>query len=233
MEDNIAFFLGSWASSITLASIVFRIFVSVFFSALIGWERSVKRHSAGLRTFIIVSIAGTVASLLDTFLEMPMRLLSIAAIISVVRIARSSIFFDSRKQMMGLTTSVALWTTCIIGVAVGSGVYTIALACFIALISVLSVLPAFETYLKDRSNHFEIHLELKNPLNLQNFITTIRKLGLTIDSIELNPAYKNSGLSVYSIAISISSNELKKYKTHKQIIEALSTIEYVHYITEI
>ena len=67
----------------------------------------------------------------------------------------------------------------------------------------------------------------------ENFVTTIRKLGLIIDSIEMNPAYTNSGLSVYSIAISITSAELKKYKTHNEIIEALGTLDYVYHIEEI
>jgi len=55
---------------------------------------------------------------------------------------------------------------------------------------------------------------------------------LTIDDIESNPAYVNSGLSVYSVAISISSAELKKYKTHSEIIEALKTLSYVYHIEE-
>ena len=92
--------------------------------------------------------------------------------------------------------------------------------------------PSLEVYLKNRSNHFEIHLELKQKDNLQNFITTIRQLGLRIDDIEVNPAYINSGLSVYSVSLTIMSSELKKYKTHAEIIEALKSIEYVHHIEE-
>ena len=57
-------------------------------------------------------------------------------------------------------------------------------------------------------------------------------LGLTIDDIELNPAYAGSGLSVYTVSISVTGEELKRYKTHKEIIEALSTLEYVHHIEE-
>ena len=38
-------------------------------------------------------------------------------------------------------------------------------------------------------------------------MATIRELGMVIDDIETNPAYVNSGLSVYSIAISIRSAE--------------------------
>ena len=100
------------------------------------------------------------------------------------------------------------------------------------LLCCLSLLPYLERYLKDRSNHFEVHLELKNRSNLQDFITTIRRLGLRIDDIESNAAYLNSGLSVYSIALTIVSPELKKYKKHEEIIEALRSLDYVSHIEE-
>ena len=93
-------------------------------------------------------------------------------------------------------------------------------------------MPAFEKDLKNRSNHFEIHLELTNSVSLQDFVTVIRRLGLRIDEIEQNPAYVGSGLSVYSISISVSSEMLKKYKTHAEIIEALKTLDYIYYIEE-
>ncbi len=104
-------------------------------------------------------------------------------------------------------------------------------ACFM-LYWILSSLPGLEMYLKNRSNHFEIHLELKSRQYLQDFVTTIRRLGLRIDDIELNTAYHGSGLSVYSVTFTIDSKELKKFKTHKEIIEALSTIDYIYHIEE-
>ena len=95
------------------------------------------------------------------------------------------------------------------------------------------MLPPLESYLKDRSNHFEIHLELREKQNLQDFITTIRELGLRVDDIESNPAYLNSGLSVFSISLTITGAELKQYKTHSEIITALGTLDYVSHIEEI
>ena len=92
--------------------------------------------------------------------------------------------------------------------------------------------PPLEAALNNRSNHFEVHLELTNSVSLQDFVTVIRRLGLRIDEIEQNPAYVGSGLSVYSISISVSSEMLKKYKTHAEIIEALKTLEYVYHIEE-
>ena len=55
---------------------------------------------------------------------------------------------------------------------------------------------------------------------------------MSIDDIESNAAYLGSGLSVYTVMISVSSQELKKYKTHSEIIQALSTLDYIYHIEE-
>lgn len=79
----------------------------------------------------------------------------------------------------------------------------------------------------------EIHLELKNSNYLRDFVTVSRQLGLRIDDIEANQAYVGSGLSVYTITIIIFSAELKKYKTHREIIQALSSLDYIYHIEEL
>lgn len=235
-RDPIADLLGEWSVSLCVQSVLLRLFVSLCVSAVIGCERSSNRHSAGLRTFILVTFTSCLVMLLDLFVRERfggMFLLSAAAILSTSNIAARTLFFSSRSQIMGLTTSVSLVSCCALGLSIGAGLYSITLAGFAILLFCLSYLPSLEYFLKNRSNHFEIHLELKNSMNLQNFVTTIRRLGLRIDSIELNSAYAHSGLSVYSVAISIMSAELKQYKTHKEIIEALSTLDYVYHIEEI
>lgn len=233
--DPIAMRLGAWSVEIGAAAVIFRILLSVALAAVIGCERSSKRHSAGLRTFILVSLASTVAMLLDIYLSSQgdeLYIISAATVIAAAIISVNSMLFSSRNQIKGLTTSMGLWATGIIGLTAGAGLYTVTLVSFAALLCCLSLFPAFETYLKNRSNHFEVHLELKSSEYLQDFVTVIRRLGLFIDDIESNPAYVNSGLSVYSIAISIDSAELKKYKTHKEIIEALKTLDYIYHIEE-
>mgnify|MGYP006950731675 FL=1 len=102
-----------------------------------------------------------------------------------------------------------------------------------ALLCSISLFPSAERYLKDHSNHFEVHLELKSSFKLQDFVATIRKLGIRIDDIEANPAYLNSGLSVYTVSLTVDSQELKKDKKHSDIIEALRSLDYIYYIEEI
>ena len=200
-EDPISKLLGSWSSEMNIWSIILKIALALILSAMIGCERSSKRHAAGLRTFIIVMVASTIAMI-------------------------------DHKTLTTNLTSTIIWTTAtIISIAI-IGAYSAVHICFASYLLILSILPKIEIYLKNRSNHFEVHLELKNSSYLKDFTTTLRELGLKIDDIEANPAYLNSGLSVYTVSLSIISDELKKYKTHTEIITALKSIEYIYHIEE-
>ncbi|HOE77835.1 MAG TPA: MgtC/SapB family protein [Bacilli bacterium] len=234
--DPIGKLLGNWSMEVNLWSILLRLTISIVVSAVVGWERSNKRHAAGLRTFMIVSLASTIAMILDLYLIKTTNsgfwFISAATVVGTAVISANTILYSSKNQIKGLTTSAALWATGIMGLLIGTGNYTIVLFCSVAFISLLSLVPPLEIYLKDRSNHFEFHLELKNVSYLKDFSSVIRELGLRIDGIESNPAYLNSGLSVYSVSVSIIKDELKQFKSHQDIIDALKTLDYVYYIEE-
>ena len=234
--DPLANVMGEWSAKITIGSIFLRLALIIILSAILGCERASKRHSAGLRTFLVISLASTIASMLDQFFietyGMTFPIVSLGAVIALASISNSSIIFSAKSQIRGLTTSASMWACGIIGLSIGVGFYTIAIIGFAILLCSLSLLPKAERFLKNRSNHFEIHLELDNKNSLPNFMATIRELGLRIDEIELNSAYLNSGLSVYSVSLTIISAELKKYKTHTEIIKAIQSLEYVYYIEE-
>ncbi len=236
ISDPIAELLGPWAVSLGVGSILLRVTLSLVLSAIFGCERASKRHAAGLRTFMLASLSATVAMLLDLYLREGFNsrafLLSAATILTVSSVSVRAVLVSSRGEVKGLTTATALLASAFVGLTAGLGCYTLTLVAFLAALCVLSLFPPLERWLKDRSNHFEIHLELTENDYLQDFVTTIRRLVLRIDNIERNPAYAGSGLSVYSVAISISSEELKKYKTHTEIIDALGTLKYVYHIEE-
>ncbi len=237
ISDPIAQLLGPWSAGLGAAAMLFRLVLSFLLSAAIGCERSNKRHSAGLRTFIVVSLGSTVAMLLDLFLAgllgSGIVVISAATVVAVGIMSTYSILYSSKSQIKGLTTAVALWAGSVMGLSVGAGLYTAALFCFVAVFVTLHFVPGLEKYLKDHSNHFEIHLELHDKLDLGAFTATLRQLGLKIDDIESNPAYINSGLAVFSISLTITGKELKEYKSHAEIIEALSTLDYVNCIEEL
>ena len=228
--------LNQFMTEMTTTSVIFRIILSTLLAAGTGYERSIKRHSAGMRTFVSIAIASTSAAIIEEYLILlghPSSWIIPSVIVSVAVISCPSMFMNSKGRLKGFTTSAGLWACSIIGISIGMGMYILAIVSFLALICTLSLLSTLETLLRDRSNHLEVQLELKSKNDLQKFSTTIRRLGMQIDDIELNPAYLNSGLSVYTVAFTISSKELRKYKKHRQIIEAFRTLDYVSYIEEI
>ena len=189
-----------------------------------------------LITFLLLNVVpgDPVAMMLDkSFAGTSMPLISAAAVIAIAIISSNSILYSSKNQIKGLTTSVALWMCGIIGLTIGAGLYTVSVIGYAALMCCLALFPTFEIDLKNRSNHFEVHLELKNREDLQRFITTMRTLGLKIDDIEANPAYINSGLSVYSVSLTVRQKDRTKYSSHKEMIEAINTLDFVYYAEEI
>lgn len=237
VNDPISSIFGAWSMELNIYSVVLRIVFVVVLASVIGCERASKRHSAGLRTFVLISFSSAVSMMMDIFLMEKFKfgfpVLSAASIVAAAMISGKSILFSSRSQIKGLTTSAGLWSCCILGFTIGAGLYTIAIIVYLFLLCILACFPSFERYLKNRSNHFEIHLELKSSGYLRDFVTVSRRLGIQIDDIELNQAYVGSGLSVYTITFTICSPELRKYKTHKEIVQAISSLDYIYHIEEI
>ena len=235
--DPISQLSNGWLAEFNIGTIIIRLVVAFIIGALFGVERSRKRHTAGFRTFTFVALFSTIAALVDIFFAANygevFPAITAMVILGGAIISGNTLLYSSKNQIKGLTTAVALWLTGIIGAALGAGLYTAAIIGVVLAFITLSAMPKIEFYMKNRSNHFEIHLELKNRNDLVNFTGVVRKLGLRIDDIEANPAYNNTGLGVYSISLTINSKELKKYKSHTEIIEALKTLEYINCIEEI
>ena len=56
--------------SMSEVAVVIRLTVATLFGSLIGWERLVRHHSAGIKTFALVSLGSAVATVLNLYLAM-------------------------------------------------------------------------------------------------------------------------------------------------------------------
>ena len=130
-QDPIAGLLGGWSAEVNAYSIILRLAIAVAFSAVIGCERASKRHAAGLRTFILVCMASATAMIIDMSLG-KFPVISAAAVIAVAIVSSNSILFSAQSQIKGLTTSMGLWASGILGLTVGAGMYTLAIVGFLA-----------------------------------------------------------------------------------------------------
>lgn len=237
MNDIIADFLGDWCKGFNAGGIVLKLVAALLLSAIVGCERATKRHAAGVRTFMLVAVVSALAGAIDKYLitvaGAEFSFAIGASVIAIAILSSNTILYSSKSRLKGLTTSVALWGMSIISVLIGLDLYFAALVSFAAFMACVFFFTRVETAFKKRSDHFEIHLELKEKTSLRDFISAVRALGLKIDDVELNTAYLNSGLYVYTVALSVESGEFKKRASHDDVIAAIFSLDYVNYAEEL
>lgn len=68
--DPLAKLMGEWSWNITVYSILLRVIIPFIFAFYVGCERSTKGHTAGLKTFILLSLASTSCMIIDRSLQL-------------------------------------------------------------------------------------------------------------------------------------------------------------------
>lgn len=235
--DPISKFLGDWAGDITIGSVILRLFLAIGLSFLIGIERSTRNHAAGVRTYVLVTVGSCIAMLtnqfiFETFGSGDASRLGAQVISGIGFLGAGAIMVTSRSQIKGLTTAAGMWACACMGLSCGVGFYTLAIIGAVTIFLVLTVLQSTESYFKDRSKNFSIHIELKKHEYLKDLLEYIRKQGIVVVRVELNDAYESSGLAVYSIYL-LNKNVGNQNLLHIPIISAISDLDYVNYVEEI
>lgn len=236
--DPIVKACGEWLSELNVWSIIIRLFVALICGGIIGVERATKRHAAGFRTYILVTLGATIATLTNQFIceyfnNGDAARLGAQVISGIGFLGAGTILVTSRSQIKGLTTAAGLWACACVGLCIGIGFYTLAiLSCVIIIIS-LTFFPIIEYYFTERTRSCELHIEFEVEKNLKDFIAYARSNDMRVKTIEHNPAYASTGLSVYTIVIEAIKIKGKKTKNHLQIMDEIRTLPYVNYVEEI
>ena len=234
--DIIAELLGTWSQDFNVYSCLLKIGLCLCIGIIIGMERAKNLQAAGLKTFVFVTLTSVVAGIFD-FYACSSGLTRIPIVCPIIILATgiissNTILFNSKNQFRGLTTSVGLIFAESMVLVISFGFYLIGLIGLALYIIGSIVLPKFEKQAKSRSLSFEVYVELKSRESLYSFIQALRQLGLKVNGVEFNPAYANSGLAVYSVALRILKDKCPS-TSHKDIIDAISSLSMVGFIEEI
>ena len=234
--DPIVKLCGDWLSEINVYSIIIRLLFAILFAGIIGVERATKNHAAGFRTYILVCLGATIAMMTNQFMmeyfgSGDSARLGAQVISGIGFLGAGTIIVTSRSQIKGLTTAAGLWACACVGLAIGIGFYTLALISSIFILLALTIFTKLEEHFTTKSRIFEIHLELDARVHLKDFTAYIRERQFKVKSLEHNPAYSSSGLSVYTI--SLEYLDKKAPFSHLDFIEEIKQLEYVNYAEEI
>ncbi|MBL7130603.1 MAG: MgtC/SapB family protein [Candidatus Omnitrophica bacterium] len=136
------------------SSIILKIVLSALFGGIIGIERELHRHEAGLRTHILVCMGSTLIMLtslyvFDIYKEIgvvdPSRIA--AGVITGIGFIGAGAIIRYGTAIRGLTTAASLWITSAVGLAVGCGFYLGAILVTFGTFIVLLVLRKLEKIL--------------------------------------------------------------------------------------
>lgn len=138
-----------------------RIFIAFVLSGLIGFERELCRHEAGLRTHILVCIGSALIMLtslhvFDIYKSHgavdPTRIAS--GVITGIGFLGAGAIIRSSEGVRGLTTASSLWVVAALGLSVGCGFIKLSIFVTVLVLTVLLFLRKLEhVLLKKRGDH--------------------------------------------------------------------------------
>ncbi len=133
---------------------VFKLLLSMVLGAMVGLERRHKGQIAGMRTFALISMGATLAMLVSIYI--PQEYLGLkngdpgriaAQVISGIGFLGAGAIIQMKGSVRGLTTAAGMWMTASIGLAVGAGMYWVAVIAGVLIILVLTLLELCEKHL--------------------------------------------------------------------------------------
>ena len=132
---------------ISVGEMLLRLAVSMLLGGAIGFERERDSQPAGLRTHMILILGSCLAMILSINIGIkngtdPTRMA--AQVISGVGFLGAGAILRSGFNVKGLTTATTVWTTAIIGLAVGYGYYWVGVFTTVLVLVVLTLVSIFE-----------------------------------------------------------------------------------------
>ena len=169
---------------LSLISIFFRFFLATGCGAIIGYERSKTRHSAGLRTHIIVCIGAASVMILNQYLSVfyhsnadPARL-GAQVISGIGFLGAGTIVITGHQrgqQVRGLTTAAGLWASACMGLVIGSGFYEAAVMMCAFLMCVIVGLNRIDAKYLKNSTVMRFYIEYSSETPCATIHATLRR----------------------------------------------------------
>jgi len=162
-----------------LLKVVLRLGLAVAMGSIIGNERAKHGQSAGMRTHLLVCLGSALTSMISVYLAEivgsvgDMTRISAQVISGIGFLGAGMIMVKNNNVVKGLTTAAGVWTTSIIGIALGYGFYYGAVVTFVLLLAAIILFSKLE---KSRISTVEVYLEIDDMSRTDKVINKIGKM---------------------------------------------------------
>jgi putative Mg2+ transporter-C (MgtC) family protein len=169
------------------AGFAIRLLLAATLGALVGLEREVHEHPAGMRTHLLVSLGSAGFTVLSIFAfpapgADPGRIA--AQIVSGIGFLGVGAILKEGATIRGLTTAASLWAVAAVGMAAGAGAWIVAIT--ITVIAIVSLWPlrlVAERFIGRDPHTVRVRLIVDDPQALGRVLDVIAENGGTVTGV--------------------------------------------------
>ena len=230
-----------------IVTVVVRLLLAMLAGAGIGYGRSRKGRSAGLRTYILVSIGAAMSVLIpmydyamltgpwaqifgETGSKFDIARYAAQVVAGIGFLGAGIIIKATHQQVKGLTTATGLFAAVCLGMAAGAGFYELAIAASIITAVVLNVMSPLEIEFKRRLRNITLSVEYASTDDLAVISETVRGLGAEIFDIDVEPAEPSGDKPPSAIFIMKLSRE---DHSHSGMMSSIAELPCVRSVREL
>ena len=180
MDSAILGILDIGEYGLVLYSLIVAIF-AILLGGLLGFEREINGHAAGLRTHLLITMAGTLVGIIGVTMNENRTFLLLGIVIALGFVSAGSIV-QTGKDVRGITTSSTLLLTGVLGFFIGVGYVLEAMVLTLIALGVLVMLHQVETKTSKKNPTITILLDSNVKLG-DEIIKVAETFGLKIKNI--------------------------------------------------
>lgn len=177
--------------NLTLYSVAIRMMLAVICGGIIGIEREFKRRPAGFRTHILICLGAAITTLTSQYLFIYMQYytdmarLGAQVIAGIGFIGAGTIVVTRRQRVKGLTTAAGLWTSAIVGLALGAGFYEGGILIAVLIFVVEALFAKLEYRMLKKSPEVNLYMEYTDKQCLEEVLKLLREKNIKVLNLEI------------------------------------------------
>ena len=219
---------------LTVSAIIARILLAVLIGSVLGFERGLKNRPAGLRTYILVCVGATIVMVTNQYIYQcagagdPVRM-GAQVVSGIGFLGAGTIIITPHNQIKGLTTAAGLWAAACVGLAIGIGLYEVAIIGGVTIFGVLTFLHRWDYFMRSKAHVIDVYIELDKSVPMGEFIRNLRDRDIEPSNLQVEKEFDLVN-DIICFTVTLTS---KKSFAREVLVRTVTKMEGVKFIEEL
>lgn len=216
-------------TELTLYSTVWRMLLSFVLGCIVGFERQLRNHAAGFRTFALICLSSTLIMIVSIYVAQtysttsdPARIA--AQVVTGIGFLGAGVIYQNKGGIRGLTTAAGIFMIAAIGLAVGAALFKAAVIGTCLLLFILISLERIESRMQIDTSRKHLLIEFDHiNTNIEALENILKSYRIHIHSVSVSENFQtNSGSVDFVIAVPTSVKLTALFEQLRKTTGALS-----------